>query len=305
MTSSFGLTAATERRRGLRKSGVADICALELPLEEDLRELSQFLWQHGLPHRIAEASGRQTVWVRSEQHATVVREVYTLWRAGEPLPRGSLRTVQHVPPPRLTVAGRAPLTVVLIALSIVGFFIGSYDANLRLLPWLTFFPCDEARGGLVFGPPGNQYWRLLTPIFLHFGVLHIVFNMLWLWDLGRRVEVAQGLVRLLGITLLIGVGSNIAQAVYGGVSVFGGMSGVIYGLLGYCWVWGRWRHHPILAVPTPVLVIMLVWLLICMVGFTEVIGIGAVANAAHLGGLLMGLLLGAAAVALGRAPERV
>lgn len=282
-------------------ASVTEICALELPLEENLRELSAFLWQHGLPHRIAEQSGRQTVWVRSEQHATVVREVYTLWRSGEPLPAGSLRAARHVAPaPRMALAGRAPLTIALIVLSILGFFIGSYDVDLRILPWLTFFPFDESRGGLIFGPPGNQYWRLVTPIFLHFGALHIVFNMLWLWDLGRRVEVIQGVSRLLGITLLIGVGSNIAQAVYGGVSVFGGMSGVIYGLLGYCWIWGRMRHHPVLTVPTPVLVIMLVWLVICMVGFTEVLGIGAVANAAHVGGLLMGLLLGFGAVLLTR-----
>lgn len=277
---------------------MVEICAIQRPIDEDLRELSDFLWHHGLPHRIAEASGEQQLWVRSEQHAQMVRDVYKRWRDGHPLPTGSLRIAQPMPSTSGHGFARAPLTISLVILSVLGFLVGSFDSQLRLLPWLTFFPFDESARGLIFGPPGSQYWRLITPIFLHFGLLHIVFNSLWLWDLGRRVEVRQSPWRLLGIALLIGVGSNIAQAIYGGVSIFGGMSGVIYGLLGYCWVWGRVRRDPILTVPSPVLVIMLVWLVICMVGFTEVLGIGAVANAAHLGGLIMGLILGAGAAAL-------
>lgn len=277
---------------------MAEVEALNVSIDEDLQPLSEFLWQHGLPHRVTEAGGRQVVWVQAAQQATAVQEVYGRWRSGQPLPEGPMRLrVPRPTAPRLSL-WRVPVTLVLVVLSIGGFLIASLDRNLDWLPWLTFFPFDYRASGVVFGPPGEQYWRLLTPIFIHFGLLHITFNMLWLWDLGRRVEIVQSGWRLLGITLLIGVGSNIAQAVYGGVSVFGGMSGVIYGLLGYCWAWGHLRRDPRLLVPTPVLAIMLGWLVICLVGFTEFLGVGAVANAAHVGGLIMGLVLGAGAALL-------
>jgi GlpG protein len=272
---------------------LAEVEALNVSIDEDLQPLSEFLWQHGLPHRVTEFRGRQVLWVRAPQQAEVVQAVYEKWRNGEPLPEGPLRLrVPRPATPRLSW-WRVPVTFTLVLLSIAGFLVASLDRNLQWLPWLTFFPFDYRGTGLVFGAPGDQYWRLFTPVFLHFGLLHITFNMLWLWDLGRRVELVQSGWRLLGITLLIGIGSNIAQAVYGGVSVFGGMSGVIYGLLGYCWAWGRLQPDPRLLVPTPVLAIMLGWLVICLVGFTEILGVGAVANAAHVGGLVMGLILGA------------
>ncbi|EEF23829.1 Protein glpG, putative [Ricinus communis] len=129
--------------------------------------------------------------------------------------------------------------------------------------------------------------------------------MLWLWDLGARVERVQGTWRLLGLVVLIGAGSNIAQAwsmenISAQVGIFGGMSGVIYGLLGYSWAWGSLRRDPALHVPTPVVVVMVAWLLLCMVGFSGLLGAGGVANAAHLGGLVLGLVLGVGAALLAR-----
>jgi GlpG protein len=137
---------------------------------------------------------------------------------------------------------------------------------------------------------------------LHFGLMHIVFNALWLWELGGMIERRQGAVRILGLVLLIAAGSNIAQAMTG-VSLFGGMSGVIYGLLGYIVAWNRLRPATPFPLVRGVAVVMVVWLLVCMAGFTEVLGLGAVANTAHLSGLVLGLILGLAAALLDRKPE--
>ena len=270
---------------------MSDLIALEVSLAEDLLPLSQYLWRHGVAHRIVENEGRRILLVRQLDQIDGVREVYARLRRGEALPeQPQLPKTQR----RSRGSARAvPVTLALIALSLLGFLVAAV-----FTPWLslfTFFPFEIIDNRILFAPMGQQYWRLLTPIFLHFNLLHIVFNMLWLWDLGSRVELVQGRWRLLGIVLLIGVASNFTQAV-AQQSVFGGMSGVDYGLLGYCWIWGWLRRDPVLHVPIPVMAIMLGMLVLGMTGVMQLMGVGAIANAAHIGGLVMGLLLGVVTV---------
>jgi GlpG protein len=130
--------------------------------------------------------------------------------------------------------------------------------------------------------------------------LHIVFNCLWLWDLGRRVEQVMGHFNMFMLFLVIAVVSNVSQFAFGGAGLFGGMSGVVYGLLGFSWV------APLLQPAWPIqpsrgiMLLMIGWLVACMVGMVEVLGFGAIANAAHTGGLLCGVVLGAAFGALSR-----
>jgi GlpG protein len=164
------------------------------------------------------------------------------------------------------------------------------------MKWLTFQDYALNRSSLGFYSPQyalekGQFWRLLTPAFLHFGVLHTVFNSLWIWELGRRIEIGLGVWRLAGLVVLIGIGANIGQYLMVPNQLFGGMSGVIYGLLGYCWIYNRLSPHPMLALPTSMVGFMVFWLLICMTDFMSAFGVG-VANAAHVSGLLLGLLLG-------------
>lgn len=270
---------------------MAVIKALSVDQEQDLRRLSRILWQHGIPHRVSERGGQQVIWVTAEADAERVRNLYQQWREGRMTVTPREPGVSYRPP---SIQRRpAPLTMLLLVLSVLGFLVALFDAQLHWLSSLTFFEFDRHGNAWVFSLPRGQYWRLLTPIFLHFGLLHIVFNGLWLWDLGGRIEHVQGSGRLLVLVVLIGVGSNLAQAVFAQVGVFGGMSGVIYGLLGYSWIWGRITQDRSLEVPNVILALMLGWLVLAMVGFAELLGVGAVANAAHVGGLVMGLLLGA------------
>src|SRR6218665_4000584 len=92
--------------------------ALEVSLDEDVRELSRYLWALGLPHRITEQSGRQIVWVGDAAQIDPLRELYARWRRGEPLPpiEGNRRLVFAAN--RRFEPWRAPLTCVLVVLSI-------------------------------------------------------------------------------------------------------------------------------------------------------------------------------------------
>jgi GlpG protein len=135
-------------------------------------------------------------------------------------------------------------------------------------------------GRLVDSP-----WRLITPALLHFSILHITFNLIWWLDLGGAIERLQSSWRLLGLALVVAAVSNLAQFLASG-PLFGGLSGVVYGLLGYVWLWGRWRPGEGLSVSTSIALLMVGWLLLCWTGL-----LGPVANIAHLAGLATGLLL--------------
>ena len=138
----------------------------------------------------------------------------------------------------------------------------------------------------------GQVWRLVTPIFLHLSFLHLLFNLFWLLDLGRMIEVQRGTWRFAGLVLLAAVLSNLAQYWWRG-PLFGGMSGVVYALLGYVYVKGRYEPHLGLGINPQSIMIMMIWLVL---GFTGMIG--NIANAAHLGGLVVGAAVAYAPIAL-------
>ena len=131
-----------------------------------------------------------------------------------------------------------------------------------------------------------QSWRFITPALLHFSLLHIVFNLLWWWQLGGLVEKQHGKQRLLLLFLFSAVASNIAQFFLVG-PYFGGLSGVVYALVGYCWLYGHLDKTSKVQLPNAMFVILLGWLVL---GFIDILPAN-LANYAHLVGLLAGLIL--------------
>jgi GlpG protein len=128
----------------------------------------------------------------------------------------------------------------------------------------------------------GQVWRLITPIFLHGGALHLIFNMFWLRDLGAMIESRRGTLFMAILVLVAAVISNLAQYQASG-PLFLGMSGVVYALFGYAWLKGRYDSSSGIAVSPETAMFMFVWLLICMTGI-----IGHIANTAHVVGLAVG-----------------
>lgn len=276
-----------------------NIVAQRVPGHQDIGEFSAWLRQRGIPHRVSEQGDALIIRVANEPHATLVRECYQDWLAGElsPPQQEPTETSQPESPGALHMLAGLPVTSVLIVLSVCGALLVSVDRSFEWVAWLTFTDPRQPAAGLL---AGGEAWRLITPIFLHFGALHICFNALWLWELGRRIEYLQGGARLLQITLLVGVLSNSAQAWDTGGIIFGGMSGVIYGLLGYCVVWSRLRPHQTFAINPGVVIFMLAWLVLCYTGFTRLLAGVDTANAAHTSGLIAGAALGAVAALLTR-----
>lgn len=258
--------------------------AVETPLDEDLRPFSRYLSEHGVFHRIVEQGGRQVVLLAEQGEVAAVRRRFEQWRAGElELDVATGDSSLRWPDSRRVFAaiGRYPVVIVLALLSIAGAWL-VWTRNVFLVHLLSFEDLAAAIGG--------QWWRFVTPAFLHFGAIHLVFNLLWLADLGRRVESSQSSARLLLIAAVTALCANVSQYWYSPGSLFGGMSGVVYGLLGYCWLAGRSRPASPLHLPPGVVAFLLGWMALGMTGVFSFIGIH-IANAAHLGGFLSGLLL--------------
>ncbi len=274
---------------------MSEYIGLRFPLSTDLADFSRFLWQQRIPHRIAEEQGDQILWVGSREHAERVQALFEEVQQGDRVLSSS-----EAEPKSVSLLGRImanPTVGFLLALSALGALLPLLGVGVAALGKLTFYPFSIETGQVLAVWPVAEPWRVISPIFLHFGLLHIAFNGLWLWLLGGMIEQRQGAVRLLGIVLLVGAASNIAQAMMS-VVLFGGMSGVIYGLLGYILAWNRFRPAQQYPLQPALAWLMIGWLLLCMLGLVSALGLGDIANTAHASGLLMGLLLGGCAALL-------
>lgn len=141
----------------------------------------------------------------------------------------------------------------------------------------------------------GEWWRLLTPALLHFSFLHIAFNLLWWWELGSVIERAQSSARLLALAVVIALVSNGLQFLAYGTG-FGGLSAVVYGLLGYLWLYPFADPGAPFRLRGGIVAFMLGWLAIGYSGVLDALFGLKVSNHGHLGGLLvgggLGLLLG-------------
>ena len=145
------------------------------------------------------------------------------------------------------------------------------------------------RGGSTSLPEvrNGQVWRLVTPIIMHGGPMHIIFNMMWMLTLGSMMERLSG--RFYFGLFIIGtaIASNLAQYYWSG-PLFLGMSGVVYALFGFIWIKARFDFKSGYGMDRGTVILMLIWLVICMTGWLRI----PIANAAHLGGLVAGCLWG-------------
>ncbi|MFI8376229.1 rhomboid family intramembrane serine protease [Pseudomonas helleri] len=271
---------------------------LRLPLSVDLSGFVALLKRLQVPHRVSEEAGEQVLWA-PDNIAEDVRNLYQRFPAGDPeheLPVVE-RPVPMARPGLVRQLRDSPATAIILLLCVLVAVVTQLGDNLSTLSGLTFVDYTIRGQYIQFAPlsetlASGQWWRLFTPMLIHFGFLHIAMNGMWFWELGRRIELRQGSINLIGLSLLFSLVSNFAQYLFGGPSLFGGLSGVLYGLLGHIWIYQLMAPNPMYNLPRGVLVMMLVWLALCMSGLVSMIGFGQIANAAHVGGLVIGCLTG-------------
>lgn len=268
------------------------------PLDQDLTALSQYLHARGLVHRITEENASQCLAVVDADVIPALQDF--LQQLDDGRAQLSSATYAQTAPNAavysvgsemslMTQALYTPVVLVLIALSGLGALVVATETGRALLHLFSFQDFTDTQ----YVPLADSYargelWRLLTPIFLHFGIFHFLFNSLWMWDLGRRLEMLQGRWGFLLFVVVTGVASNITQYWWSSASNFGGMSGVVYALVGFIAVRQRLNPHPLVAVSPALIGFMLFWLVLCMTGIVDYFIAGSVANAAHLGGLVAG-----------------
>lgn len=134
----------------------------------------------------------------------------------------------------------------------------------------------------------REPWRLVVPALFHGDIIHILFNLYWLWIFGTLIEIEFGHGPTLAIYLLLAAGSEAAEyaVLHGGK----GLSGVNYGLFGMLWVLSRSDRRFYDAVDRQTVQLMVGWFFLCIV--LTVTDVWKVANVAHGAGFVLGALLG-------------
>lgn len=183
---------------------------------------------------------------------------------------------------------RFPFTSLMLIVNVLIFLLMNLGAGPFFYHLLQFADPQQLATSM-------QWWRLFSPALMHFSAMHIVFNVLWWWLFGKEVEQRFGSVGIALLFLFVALCSNLAQFYLSGPN-FGGMSGVVYGLLGFIWVCSLLKPQWGLTVQTNLLVFMLLWLVL---GFTGLTGLN-IANMAHLMGLLSGIILALIFISLSR-----
>ncbi|MGH9468632.1 MAG: rhomboid family intramembrane serine protease [Terriglobales bacterium] len=191
--------------------------------------------------------------------------------------------------------GTVSVTGILILINFIMFILEYSLSGTSLLTNLMASPSGAVTqrlgesvplGYLVLRSPfHDQYWRWITACFLHEGILHIGFNMWALYDIGQIVESFYGGAKFLFFYILTGAFGYMVSSYFGYLSL--GASGAIFGILGAMIAYGVRRSHTTqgqqlrnVAVRWAIYALILAFV------------IPHVDNAAHIGGLVSGFVLG-------------
>ncbi|MFE8071921.1 rhomboid family intramembrane serine protease [Marinobacteraceae bacterium S3BR75-40.1] len=269
----------------------------DLPADVDLETFSRWLNSQGVEHRVTEENGRQVLWLEDERLLRPVGLALQQYQQNPALQRAMRESPSEV---RMRYSShwqahpkQAPFVfATLVVAALIAWFTGF--GRQGPMQWLLFVDPTQwelgsmaARWDAWLATMGaGQWWRVLTPDLLHFSVSHLLFNGVMLWFLGSQIEVREKWGRFLGLLLVSSLTANLTQYLITG-PLFGGLSGVVYGALGYVWLSQQFGRRFVM--PPALMTVAMVWVVLGLTPLPEALGIGRMANGAHLGGLLGGL----------------
>lgn len=264
----------------------------EFAAEQDLTVLAHNLQAVQLPHRFTDELDRQILWVPDQYVAQQALALIEIYRR-EPAKR--VNAPQPVQATKLAIPGlrTIPITYTLLLLSIVGYLFGLAPAAWRQ-PLLFFpIPLDGAVWPAVwhYWVATGEWWRLITPAFLHWSAVHIIFNALALVDFGGRLERQLPWYVYLGLFLFTALVSNFGQFTFVPQVGFGGISGALFGYFGCIFAISWLVPRSNLRLPKVFVVFSLAMIVAGVLGLLDSI-IGPMANGAHLTGLAAGFIYG-------------
>jgi GlpG protein len=273
------------------------IRAIELQPDEETGSFIDAIRRSGLRMRAFEEQGKLIIEVDSAPDAELVRRLHVAWARGER--DWVARLPKHEPASAISVAkelARYPAVLLLLvaALSLFPFLGHLEQGEINVVAASLLIVNVEA--GLEVSLQrlalDREFWRWLAPALVHFSWMHLVFNCAAVYEFGRRIEVVMGSPVFVLLVMLLALLANLTQVAFGVSPLFGGLSGVAYGLVGFVLARGRldpgnphWHLHP--AIPGSMLIVLVVF----STGVTGLFGLH-IANAAHWGGFLSGLILG-------------
>ncbi len=289
-----------------------------LPSESAARTFSDILLAIDIEHQVEPEPGCWAVWVRSDDDFGVAAERLSSYLEDPSRPEFAARAREGAVRRRMAdddaarsadpggqeavrrmfPHGVGALTGVLagVCVAIAGAAWAGFGERVFEQLLITQITIEGSR---IHWDPGlpeifarGEFWRLITPALVHFSVAHLILNLVWLVDLGSAIEYRQGTGRLGLLFLTIAIGSNLAQAWLAGPA-FCGISGVVFGLLGYIWVKSKLDPDCGLSLHPYTVILMLVFFSLSLGGaFATLFGI-SMANGAHAAGLVLGLAFGA------------
>lgn len=268
----------------------------EFTAEHDLHVLAHNLQAAQLPHRFTDELDRQVLWVPDRAVGQQAQGLIELFLR-EPTRVFASAATSTAPVAKAKLAipsfGKTPITYILLALSIIGYLV-----CLAPFAWrqpLLFFPITL--NGAVwpavwhYWVATSEYWRILTPAFLHWSAVHIIFNGMALVDFGGRLERQLPRIAYLGLFLFTAIVSNFGQFTFVPQVGFGGISGALFGYFG-CILAIQWLvPKSNLRLPMVFIVFSLGMIVAGFLGLLDRI-IGPMANGAHLTGLAAGFIYG-------------
>lgn len=269
----------------------------------DVEETGYAVWVHD-DDRIPEAKGALAEFQADPQAArfrearkqadAVLREQAAQRKAAR---RNTVSMSQHWSRP---ASASAPLTVGLLLICVVVFAQTEFVEPAQYYQQTELGEPEEGLAArLMFSTDGTwraivedrEWWRLLTPSILHFGPLHLIFNLMWWWRLGGMIELRKGTPVLFGLVIVTALATDLLQFQFSGWR-FGGMSGVVYGLIGYAFVKGKLDPADGIELDRQSIAMALFFYVICWTGL-----LGNVANFGHAGGLIAGITCGSLSAA--------